>query len=228
MEHQPTLPGNHDVENAPRGDRLSIFREEVGITAVRSPLGCNPTKRPSSASSASSSSASARNIGVYQRVISAEQRARIQYYASASLINSCLLLQIVLAATITSLGAANGSHMAITGVGAANTVIAGLLSFTKGQGLPTRLLQYQNALRKVREYIEQRERDFAQVNCSLDLEREVRAVVDMYESVRCNDEANDPNSYHHSPDVSAAKATPPAAARGEGSPGHRAVFGGTG
>ena len=135
-----------DIEHASTIDRLSVFREEVGIVDVLS-LGPKVLKR------------SAPNIGIYQRVVSAEKNARLQYYASASLINSCLLLQIIFAAIITALGAANGSHAAITGVGAANTVIAGLLSFTKGQGLPNRLLQYQNTLRKVREYIEQRERD---------------------------------------------------------------------
>lgn len=91
----------------------------------------------------------------------------------------------------------SGSHTQITVLGAANTVIAGLLSFTKGQGLPNKLRQYQNTLRKVREYIEQRERDFSQLDCRLDLNHEIRAVVDLYEAARQNDENNDPNAYHN-------------------------------
>ena len=196
MEHHSTIPANHDVEHAQSRDRLIVFREEVGITDVLS-IDSRHLKR------------FARNIGLYQRVVSAEKHARIQYYASACLINSCLLLQIVFAATLTSLGAANGSNIAITGVGAANTVIAGLLSFTKGQGLPNRLMQYQNALRKVREYIEQRERDFAQLDCKLDVYHEIQTIVEMYESVRNNDEANDPNAYHNTLDLSAKNSAAP-------------------
>ena len=195
MESNMSAP--QDLENATTTDRLSSFREQVGITEVLS-LAPRPLKR------------SAPNIGIYRRVVSAEKNARLQYYASACLINSCLLLQIIFAAIITALGAANGSHAAITGVGAANTVIAGLLSFTKGQGLPNRLLQYQNTLRKVREYIEQRERDFAQLGCKWDLDHEIRTIVEMYENARQNDEANDPNAYNNPLDMSAkGKSTTP-------------------
>ena len=178
----------HDVEHATSTDTLSVFRELVGITDIL-PLGPKPLKR------------SAQNIGIYQRIASAEKKAGVQYYAYAFLINSCLLLQIVFAAVITSLGAANGSHAAITGVGAANTIIAGLLSFTKGQGLPNRLLQYQNTLRKVREYIEQREREFARLDCKLDLDHEIRTIVQKYENARENDEANDPSAYRNPHDT---------------------------
>ena len=180
----------HDLECAMSTDKLSVFRELVGVTDTLS-LGPVSVKR------------SAKNIGIYQRVVSAEKNARIQYYAFAFLINSCLLLQIVFAAVVTALGAANGSHAAITGVGAANTVIAGLLSFTKGQGLPNRLQQYQNTLRKVREYIEQRERDFARLDCKLDLDDEIKTIVEKYENARENDEANDPGAYRNLPDTAA-------------------------
>ena len=194
MENPLILPANHDLEYAQPMDRLSVFREGVGIADVRS-LGANSSKR------------TAQNIGIYRRVVSAERNARIQYYASAALINSCLLLQIVFAASLTALGASNGSNIVITGVGAANTVIAGLLSFTKGQGLPNKLMQYQNALRKVREHIEHKEREFSQLECKLDLHEEIKTVVDMYASVRSNDEANDPNAYHQ-PLESTAKSQP--------------------
>ena len=191
MALQHRTPTSQDLEHATHIDQLSIFREAVGITEVLS-IGPKPSKRV------------AQNVGIYQRVVSAEKSARTQYYASAALINSCILLQIVFAAVLTSLGAANGSYPAITGIGAANTVIAGLLSFTKGQGLPNRLMQYRNTLRKVREYIEQRERDFAQLDCKLDLQQEIKLVVEMYQNARKNDEANDPNAYHQSSDVCAA------------------------
>lgn len=121
------------------------------------------------------------------------------------MINACLFLQIVFASALTALGAANGSHTPIVIFGAANTVVAGILSFTKGQGLPNRLQQYQHTLRKVREYIEQRERDFSQLGCKLDLNNEIRIIVEMYETARQNDENNDPSTYNNPVSVCSAK-----------------------
>ena len=59
-------------------------------------------------------------------------------------------------------------------------------------------------MRKVREYIEQRERDFARLDCRLDLDEEVQRIVEMYEAARRNDEASDPNAYHNDLNVSSA------------------------
>ena len=99
--------------------------------------------------------------------------------------------------TKTALGAGNGSHTQITALGAANTVIAAILTFTKGSGLPNRLRQYQCTLRKVREYIEQRERDFAQLDYHLDVDHEMKIIKEMYKQARQNDENNDPGTYHN-------------------------------
>ncbi len=104
----------------------------------------------------------------------------------------------------TALGAGNGSHTQITALGAANTVIAAILTFTKGSGLPNRLRQYQCTLRKVREYIEQRERDFAQLDCQLDVDHEMKIIKEMYEQARQNDENNDPGTYHNPTTASTA------------------------
>ena len=76
-------------------------------------------------------------------------------------------------------------------------IIAAILTFTKGSGLPNRLRQYQCTLRKVREYIELRERDFAQLDCQLDLDHEMKLIKGMYEQARQNDENNDPGTYHN-------------------------------
>lgn len=127
------------------------------------------------------------NIGIFNRVAKEERTAKYQYYFTAFLINACLLSQIIFASALTALGAGNGSHTQITALGAANTVIAAVLTFTKGQGLPTKLRQYQQTLRKVREYIEQRERDFAQLDCKLDLDHELMIIKRMYEDARQND-----------------------------------------
>ena len=173
-----------DIEqHAGNTDRLSMFREQVGITAVPD-LGSLASKRKVA------------NIGIYSRVATEEREAKYQYIFSALLINACLLAQVVLASALTALGAGNGSHTQITILGAANTVIAAILTFTKGQGLPNRLRQYQCSLRKIREHIEQRERDFAQMDCTLDIDLETRKIIALYEQVRQTDENNDPSTYN--------------------------------
>ena len=182
--HKPTPNFDRDLEKAGRTDRLSVFREQVGISDVTG-LGPRPSRRP------------APNVGIYKRVATEEHKAKLQYYASALVINVCLLSQVIFASALTALGAGSGSHTQITILGAANTVIAAILTFTKGSGLPNRLRQYQCTLRKVREYIEQRERDFAQLDCQLELDLEMKIIKGMYEQVRQNDENNDPGTYHN-------------------------------
>ena len=181
---KPTLTFDRDLEKAGSTDRLSVFREQVGISDVVE-LGPRVSRRP------------APNIGIYNRVAIEEHKAKLQYYASALVINACLLSQVIFASALTALGAGQGSHTQITALGAANTVIAAILTFTKGSGLPNRLRQYQCTLRKVREYIEQRERDFAQLECRLDIDHEMQVIKGMYEQARQNDEDNDPGTYHN-------------------------------
>ena len=135
------------------------------------------------------------NVGIYKRIALEERKAKLEYYACALLINTCLLAQVVFASALTALGAGNGSHTQITVLGAANTVIATVLTFTKGSGLPNSLRQYQQILRKVREYIEQRERDFAQSDCKLSVDLELQRIHEMYKEARQIHENNDPSTY---------------------------------
>ncbi|KAL6721787.1 hypothetical protein ACLMJK_000892 [Lecanora helva] len=185
---------SHDLEKFDsNADKLSVFRERVGIADVLE-LGARNSRRK------------ARNIGIYNRVIREEREAKLQYLFSALLINTCLLAQVVFASALTALGAGHGSHTQITILGAANTVIAAVLTFTKGQGLPNRLRQYQCSLRKIREHIEQREREFAQSDCRLDVDVEMLRIMEMYEEIRQNDENNDPSTYHASTSLRASAA----------------------
>ena len=147
-------------------------------------LGPRATRRP------------APNVGIYKRIASEERKARLKYYACALLINTCLLAQVVFATGLTALGAGQGSHAQITALGAVNTVIAAILTFTKGSGLPNSLRQNQQTLRKVREYIEQRERDFAQNDCKLSVDLELQRTHEMYEEARQSHENNDPSTYN--------------------------------
>ena len=137
----------------------------------------------------------AKNVGIYSRVVSEEKKTQVQYYFMASIIEASFLSQIVVAATLTALGAADASYIAITVLGSVNTVIAGIQTYLKGQGLPNRLRQYEFGLRKLREYIEDRERDFSHADCTLNVDHEIADIAAMYKAVRQTAEDNTPDNY---------------------------------
>ncbi|KAK4448699.1 hypothetical protein QBC34DRAFT_300344 [Podospora aff. communis PSN243] len=176
-------PGSTTTTN----DKLTLFRLMLGITA-HPHLGFNvhssTLPRP------------ADNIGLYARVVHSEQVAKDSYKVFSAVINACYFLQIILAAALTALGAANADNKAITAFGAINTVIAGFLTYLKGSGLPARLKYFGNEWKKVREYIEQRERDFSHEGCGLDVDEVVGVVRGMYERARREVEINTPDSYN--------------------------------
>lgn len=132
---------------------------------------------------------------IYQWTLTAEKHTKLKFWACASLLNSCLLLQVGVGAILTALGASSSPHAVITVFAALNTVIAGLLTYLKGQGLPNRLRKERNGFRRVREYIEEREVDFRQVGCKLVPKTEIEAVRKMYQDVRDTAEANEPDTY---------------------------------
>lgn len=161
----------------PPTDKLLSFRALVGIDSAPALLTQGNHER------------TAENVGIYARVIKAETWATQRYRFFSILINTCLGIQIIVAATLTALGAANGPHSAITAFGAINTIMAGILTYLKGSGLPDRMKRYQGNWRNIREYIEQREREFCLEGCQLDVEEEILTIEDMYERVKQEVEA---------------------------------------
>ncbi|MCJ1385368.1 hypothetical protein MMC17_008490 [Xylographa soralifera] len=161
-------------------DKLATFRRITGITSAPEH---KTDRRP------------ATNLGIYARVVKNERQALETFNFSSRLINGCLALQLIVAASLTALGAGNGPHAAVTVFGAVNTIIAGFLTYLKGSGLPNRHKFYASSWRKVREYMEQREREFERMDCPLDVEEVVKKVEDMYEEVRQDVEANEPDKY---------------------------------
>ena len=137
----------------------------------------------------------AKNLGIYARIVSEERKATYQYYTVSFLINFSFMSQIVVAATLTALGASNGSRLWITILGSINTVIAGVQTYLKGQGLPNRIKQYQFGLRKLREFLEDRERDFSDKSCPLNVDKVIADVSAMYQAVRQTAEDNTPDTY---------------------------------
>lgn len=156
----------------PPNDKLLIFRALTGIDSVPALTSGGHLLR------------SAPNVGIYTRVIRNETKAARGYRIFNTLINTCLGIQIVVAAAVTAVGAASGPHAAVTAFGAINTIMAGILTYLRGSGLPDRLKGYQNKWKNIREYIEQREREFCLVGCTLDVQEEVFIVESMYQSLK--------------------------------------------
>ena len=170
------------TSGGPLPPKLVKFRNLTGIGTPRS-LVDSGFHRP------------AKNIGIYARVIAEERKTSWQHWFMNGLIEACFMSQIAIGASLTALGAADASHIAITVLGSANTVIAGLQTYLKGQGLPNRLRQYEFGLRKLREHIEDLERHFTHEECKLNVDHEIAEVAAMYHAVRQTAEDNTPDTY---------------------------------
>lgn len=156
----------------PTDDRLLVFRTLTGIDTV-----------PAINSNAHSTR-SALNIGIYTRVVREERKAKKSYRSISAGIHICLALQIVIGAAITAVAASNGSHRAITGLGAMNTIFAGALAYVKGSGYPESLKHHELEWKKIREYMEQRERELCLAGSALDVYHEVRVIEEMYQRAK--------------------------------------------
>ncbi|KAH6615127.1 hypothetical protein C7974DRAFT_379999 [Boeremia exigua] len=171
--------------------QLARFRHMVGIHSTRGFFGAADTSH----NNLHFEGRAAPNLGIYNRVCHREAQAKRGYKLASFLINGCLGLQVIVAAALTAMGAANTSHVSITAFGAINTVIAGILTYLKGSGLPNRIRWAENEWKKVREYIEQRERDFSRPDCQIDLQEIVQLIEAMYEEVKADIQHNTPDAY---------------------------------
>jgi hypothetical protein len=90
-------------------DALALFRLMLGITAAPHLGFTDSPLRP------------ADNVGLYARVVRSEQTSKDNYRVFSAAINACYFLQIIVAAALTALGAANADNKAVTAFGAINT-----------------------------------------------------------------------------------------------------------
>ncbi len=176
---QPSDHGNLSIASA----KSQIFRDFLGIRVK--------VERRTGMISIHSDS----NENLFKWTSDEEWKCKWKYHLCATLIESCLLLQIVIAAILIALGASSSSHTVITFFGALNTAIAGILALMKGQGLPHRLRQNWTQLRKVRERIVELDALFRQPDCHLDVNEEVDSIRKMYHAVRDTAENNRPDMY---------------------------------
>lgn len=163
--------------------KLIKFRSITGIHTTGTFLNTKGARR------------AANNLGIYSRIIDEETATKRKYTVVSFMIETTFLLQIAIAAAVTALAASGMSHIVITVLGSINTVIAGVQTYLKGQGLPNRVQQYGFGLRKLREHIEDLERHFAQPGCKLDIDHEIKEIAAMYRAVRQTEEDNKPDTY---------------------------------
>jgi len=107
-----------------------------------------------------------RNRGLYDRTLSQDLKNRVLYGMSNYIITSLYILQIFIAAALTGLSAygQGGSTVALTTLGAINTVLAGILAWLNGQGMPVRFRRARDQYREVVRAIEDTERTFAEID----------------------------------------------------------------
>lgn len=94
---------------------------------------------------------------LYGRAIKQHAIQQFNYVFTASLSNTLLLSQVVLAAALTALGASESSHVLITVFGVLNTIIAGLVAYLKSRGQPMRSRMYRDDLSRVVDEMENSE-----------------------------------------------------------------------
>ena len=159
MNHPESSCANQDVE---------IFRTLLGINARGTSkendsdpkVKSNKTQSFDNRRSGKLCSCIYLNDGLYNRICERGSIVWWEFHLCKILIDLGLMAQIAFAATLTALGASRASHTAVTVFGAINVAIAALLALLKGQGQPMRLRKELFGLRKIRHYIEDRERMF--------------------------------------------------------------------
>ncbi|KAI7129764.1 hypothetical protein KC343_g4777 [Hortaea werneckii] len=132
---------------------------------------------------------------------------RVLYGIARYIIIFLFLLQVVIAATVTALAADEGrtSNTALTALGAVNTVLAGILAWLNGQGMPTRFRRSRDKFREVVHAIENAERTFAEIDY-IEWDEGTRPnpikerdrLEKLYEEARLDMEANYPETQNGS------------------------------
>jgi hypothetical protein len=169
-------------------ENLVIFRRALGINLHRpTSEGCTLEDGRKTAT------------GIYKAIISAQRKRAWEHLLLSMLHNFCLFAQIIVGAALTALGPSAANHpLAITILGASNTVIAGVVALIKGQGLPERLRKDEIEFRKVQDWVEETESLLA-VGIIGRNRQEVGLLVEVafkkYNAAKASMENNRPEAY---------------------------------
>jgi hypothetical protein len=116
-----------------------------------------------------------------------------QYWLVATATTVFFMLQIIIGAIQTALGAIHSLHILVTIFGVIATVIGGVLAYLKSRGQPNRARQLRNSLRKVVEEIELQEIEFRNPEIKTTAKEAVDYVNQLYEDARFQTETNYPD-----------------------------------
>lgn len=134
---------------------------------------------------------------LYYNLLRLESDQHRLYHFYNVLTYTCLVLQLAIASVLIILGAILGSgsdhRISIAVLAAATGVLTGVMSLAKGQGYPTRMVQYANRLRQVRDKLEFMERALC-ANCGAIVTfQDVLNLWNEFERVRDEKAMNQPD-----------------------------------
>ena len=193
-EHTPLLQSSTtDLGHPVEDDNLTKFRKAIGIN-----IGANGIQDIEAARKGSQ--------GLYKEVIRQQTLKSRQYHTVEWLYYAAIGTNVVIGATLASLGPSSKLHpTAITVLGIVNTSTAGILALLKGQGLPDRLRKDEYQMRKVQDFIEETDIRLAVMPkdafTSVELDQVIQQVIENYNTARDTTEMNRPSSYAHQQDA---------------------------
>ena len=144
---------------------------------------------------------------LYGRATHQFNSARATHAFMASLSTTALLVQVIIGAAVTALGASESSHVLITLFGATNTVIAGIVAYLKSRGQPMRTRMFRDDLERVVDEIENSETmwlgitqgihgyDEIDIDDKVTVRSEVARLMRLYERAMRNNVLNNPDNY---------------------------------
>lgn len=144
---------------------------------------------------------------LYERASDQRRSQSLTYQMTAFTNNFLLLSQVCIGAAVTGMGASGQSHIWITLLGAANTIIAGLVAYLKSRGQPMRARMYRDDLERVVDEIENSEimwlgiskgvngYDDIDTEDSVTVRSEVARLTRLYDKAVRNNTLNNPDLY---------------------------------
>ncbi|KAH6662260.1 hypothetical protein B0J14DRAFT_433418, partial [Halenospora varia] len=142
--------------------------------------------------------------GLYHTALTSMCKNQYKFYIASTIYNTCLILQLILGAVLTALGAssAGANHTAITILAAANTVNAGLCALLHNSGLPGRIRNDYVEYERIVMWLEEVMRGGIAVGVGLDKgtaeagrDEVVREGWARYQRARATVEKNRPGAY---------------------------------
>lgn len=188
-----------------KDEPLMIFRRAVGINSDLAPVvrtsrgGGGAGEGGGRGLVAAMEEGRRQPAGIYKHAIERKRKRRTQNLIISWTLDVLHFAQVVIGAALTALGPNAADYaVAITVLGAFNTVIAGVLALLKGQGMPNKLHRDEMEFRRLQDWIEETEALLVTGIIGRD-NRDIGVLVESafrkYESAQLSVENNRPDNY---------------------------------